>query len=548
MRLGAILLGVALVGPAWPQTGAGSEKEWRIEGQVVDSVTGAPIRKVLVRLNPTAGSRGEAIGVLTDADGRFTFTGTEPATSTLFLEHPVYRSRFIPEQGTNEQPITVGPGESRTGLVLKLVPFGVLTGRILDEDGDPVLYAQVELLSFSYTDLGRELGTRHRGSTNDLGEYRIVGVRPGRYYLRVTPPQPRVGRDDLRILNSPGTNLLTFYPASPDLQGASMLLVGPGQKLDGADITLRRGTLATVRGRVICPQPNNNCFISVHRDMGSDSTGWGLPVTENDGHFTIRNLPPGNYTVSAEVVTGNTQSSARATIQVGTEDIEGIELRPVPSFDVRGRLRFDGTPVGGSTQISVRMTRQDRRATFGRLNEDNSEFVVPNVAPDTWALNVMTPREIYVKSIRIGQKEYLDQQVDLKAGPPAEPVVVTFGTNIARVEGTVDLAGQSLPALAGAVLIPTRNSSMASAPVTQDTNRMYQLSRETTIKPDGRFEFPQVAPGTYRVYAWAKGNLTAALFDPDYLKPYVSYGADVTVGEGGQASVTVKLIPRIEEE
>ena len=43
-------------------------------------------------------------------------------------------------------------------------------------------------------------------------------------------------------------------------------------------------------------------------------------------------------------------------------------------------------------------------------------------------------------------------------------------------------------------------------------------------------------------------EITAALFDPDYLKPYLSYGADVTVGEGGLASVTVKLIPRIEEE
>jgi len=111
-----------------------------IEGQVVDAVTGVPIRKAvltLTRKNAPVSGPAEAD---TDAEGRFRFSGIPPGEYALAAGARGYLNM---NQDSARQPrregtlFTLAPAQNLSGLVLRLTPFCALSGRILDQDCDP---------------------------------------------------------------------------------------------------------------------------------------------------------------------------------------------------------------------------------------------------------------------------------------------------------------------------------------------------------------------------------------------------------------------------
>src|SRR4029077_14437827 len=72
------------------------------------------------------------------------------------------------------------------GIELKLTPQSVVAGHVFDEDGDPLQSVNVEVWRYSYPRGRRQLMQVQNGSTNDLGEFRISNLSPGRYYNSAT--------------------------------------------------------------------------------------------------------------------------------------------------------------------------------------------------------------------------------------------------------------------------------------------------------------------------------------------------------------------------
>src|SRR5439155_17952483 len=79
--------------------------------------------------------------------------------------------------------IDLGRGQTLTELKVRLTPQAVITGRVLDEEREPAPYAQIMALRYRYTQTGKQLIPMGSASTNDLGEYRVFGLAPGRYFL-----------------------------------------------------------------------------------------------------------------------------------------------------------------------------------------------------------------------------------------------------------------------------------------------------------------------------------------------------------------------------
>src|SRR6185369_215301 len=80
-------------------------------------------------------------------------------------------------------PVTLRRGEVRTGVDLKLTAQGVISGRVTDQDGDPISNIQVQALVSQRIGSRRELTQRGTTGTDDQGNFRLQ-VNPGRYYLR----------------------------------------------------------------------------------------------------------------------------------------------------------------------------------------------------------------------------------------------------------------------------------------------------------------------------------------------------------------------------
>src|ERR1035437_1076149 len=117
---------------AQPDPGAGS-----ITGHVLNSLSRVPIRKATVRL--TARQGPISLTADTDAEGKFAFTALPPGTYSLFAT----RDGFDPTPRWTV--VSLGPDGHITDATIRLPPLSVITGHVLDEDGEPVDRAQVLL-------------------------------------------------------------------------------------------------------------------------------------------------------------------------------------------------------------------------------------------------------------------------------------------------------------------------------------------------------------------------------------------------------------------
>jgi hypothetical protein len=145
----------------------------QIEGQVVNAITGAPLKKAAVLIESDNGRRYVES---TDAAGKFKFEEIEPGEYNLSAE----RVGFL--KSASESDITAAAGETVKGIVLKLTPASVIAGRVIDEDGDPVPGAQVAIRRYSSK---REILTEGL-EANGEGGFIFTGLKPGRYILSAT--------------------------------------------------------------------------------------------------------------------------------------------------------------------------------------------------------------------------------------------------------------------------------------------------------------------------------------------------------------------------
>ena len=180
----------------------------------------APIRKATVRLTARQGSI--SLTADTNAEGKFEFTALPPGTYGLSAS----RAGFDPPFST---VVSLGPDGHITDATIRLQPLSVITGRVVDEDGEPVERAQLLLLKLIFLH-GRKLWVnRESSTTDDTGEYKLSNIRPGRYILKAVDRRPPVNS---RYGSPSATNYLpAYYPSALSQQQASSLDVGLGAEI-----------------------------------------------------------------------------------------------------------------------------------------------------------------------------------------------------------------------------------------------------------------------------------------------------------------------------
>ena len=154
-----------------------------VSGQVTNASTGEPVRRALVYLRrvdaSTAGTNGPVTpSGATDTTGQFAIAGIAPGKYRLSAEHngfliAQYGARGPDKAGTL---LTLEPGQKSNGLAMRLTPHGVIAGRVLDEEGEPVSSVDVQVLRLQYMQ-GRKQMARSGGGI-DQRSGRISRVRP----------------------------------------------------------------------------------------------------------------------------------------------------------------------------------------------------------------------------------------------------------------------------------------------------------------------------------------------------------------------------------
>src|SRR5438034_454566 len=212
----AIIILVLLVTSQTAQDPASSaekpaeKQECQIPGQVVQQHGGQPLRKTFVALRPEQPSKDhKQISQKTADDGRFCFKNIAPGRYLLGAEHKGYvKQMYGAEDAWSAGSVmAVEQGQKFEPILLRLMRAGVISGKVVDEDGEAASGVVVQALlsadeiervgmfqEESMRAIGRKMGlvAVQATVTNDLGEFRLADLAPGKYFVNVMDSGNRI--------------------------------------------------------------------------------------------------------------------------------------------------------------------------------------------------------------------------------------------------------------------------------------------------------------------------------------------------------------------
>jgi hypothetical protein len=389
------------------------------------------------------------------------------------------------------------------------------------------------------------------GGTNDLGEYRIFGVAPGKYFLSAIPSPTEMTMAVDRSVNAPPDEdyAATYYPGTTDAAAAAQLDVGAGAQLRGLDMTLSKTRTIHVKGHVthgLTGQGRHNGMVHVisRNADGFLGAARSSPI-DAKGNFDIRGVTPGPYTLVAFMNEGNVSYQGRISIDAGSGNIEGLNVTIGPGVTVSGHLRAEGDAAKvdlssirlglrqrDSVGMAFRGMSQGRLTGQGGTPEASAGFEIKDVPPDRYDLNIMgLPAGFYVKSVRTDQTDVLVSGLDVSGAPPKVDIVIS--PNAAAVTGAVQNPKTSAAAPGATVVL---------IPQEKERHERQSYYRIAIADQNGSYMFKGLTPGEYKAYAWE--DLEAgAYMDPDVMKPIESKGEALSLRESDQKTLQLTLIP-----
>jgi len=537
---GAMVVAGQEPNPAAPKSNEKPSDLCSVEGVVVKSTTGEGIKTVTVQLIPLGGGQ-QAYSTFTENNGYFIIRDIAPGRYAINASGNGYRQQASGKGKGNTQVriLNLAPGKNVSGIAFRLLPPGVITGTVYDEDGEPVTLAQVRALRVGGSGTHRQIGGVSSQQTNDLGEYRIWGLEAGQYLVAATYQRPQT---------NPGQQvdevyLPTFHPSTADTSQASVVEVQPGAEVSGIDVDLRQAHAVVVRGRVMVDglvKSLRGVFVSlaphVAAEGGYSLSNYGGPVQSDSGDFEIRGVPPGPYDLSAMWNDGKRQLYGRVPVEVGSANLDGVTFVLGSPITLVGRFRVEGSDQFDFTRLGLWL-----QPIYSPMGGESSQakadgtFVVENVYDGNYRLHISGfPEQYYVKSAREGGSDVLESGLTISRSQPPSRLEIVLSSDGGRVEGSV-LQEQHPVSGAWVVLAPD--------PPHRDREEMYSMK---TTDAFGHFSLLGLPPGDFKLFAWEPVQGTNYT-DPDFFNAFEDRGTPVHIGEGQQQTVQLEVITSEEQ-
>jgi protocatechuate 3,4-dioxygenase beta subunit len=519
-----------------------------IRGRIVEAATGKGLSRVQVRANTnTPGPPPDPYPwlALTDGDGRYEIKGLPANTYAVAATKANYVRSAWGEtrvEGPGKR-LPVADGQVVDKIDIRLTRAGVVTGKVVDEFGDPVTDVFVTAMRYQYVQGSRRLMQSGRGgSTNDIGEYRIYGLTPGRYFISAS-------MRNFTGMNTETTDRFayapTFFPGTGNVAEAQRLTIAPGQTITSTNMTLLPIQTARVRGIALDAdgKPISNAMVNVMQRLGSTMVGnSGAPVLP-DGKFTL-NLTPGDYTL--RVFGNGVMDGAFADLTVNGSDIDGVQIMAVKPSTILGRLVFTDSASGAPPP---------KPASFdlGAAREWMVGQPVRNQAKvkDDYTFEIsLPPGHVLIRGLANGQP----------AGPSAQPWrlnrVIVNGLDVA--DSGIDVASNST--VENVVVEWTNHSNEVAGKVTdadgkvvrdcfvivfaQDPGHWTVQTRHLAVSRPGLDDsfHTRVLAGDY--YAVAMSDVeTNAWTDPEFLALARERAVKFTIADGEKKTIDLPLSP-----
>lgn len=524
MKFPALLALASLALPAQTPPPTGS-----VSGRVLDADSGAPIADFPVENN-----------VRTDARGNFKLTGLKPGPYQIRL----FGQRVWPE--LNITTVNVIAGEEITGVDLRMRLDGEISGRVLDQNKDPVSGIPVRAIGREYY-AGEVYYFGDTGSavTNDRGEYVMRNVRAGRSVLLLVEKR-RIYEQ--AISDAPAELALrrpayraTYYPSADSLQAATFVTLRSGENRAGMDIQVLRSPGFCVDGTLMADGAPASLNFKVTDELtssanmvpGSASSGPINVSSGPDGKIRLCDLYPGQFRIAALRRAGATpEIFGAASVTIGKEDVHNVRVMAAPPATIAAEVVWDGTAPDAASKaqftLNIQAVTNDSMPAAGQRPRysvpgtfsfpalrDVEYLLQPNLGPLAAFPNA------YIKDITYGPSSILFGMFRAAEGT----LRVTIGNDGGFIKATAPPGAQILilPATA------TNEALLAAAMVSGQADNT------------GSYTSRSLAPGKYRLLA------TDGLIDrtPECIARILrarTHAQDVEISPNATAAVTLTQV------
>ena len=544
--------------------------------------SGGALAKARVSLGRTSDTAIAPVEpVYSDANGQFVFEHLQQGHYTLAAEKTGYaRTRYGQKNDFDVPAVIAIEGDTLAQeLTVRLTKGGAIFGRILDDNGDPVVGGEVSLgaMRIVGTEIKLTPVNRPASQTNDLGEYRIGDLPPGRYFVTVagaglgTLPDG-VPREWEHLI----AWTRTYYPGVQSLSDATPIAIGPGEERGAVDFSItpfQRTHLSLNVSGLLVPGPmdrtssqlfnETRAVIGQFRGDGSaafaqqaagsrtsiltvmlasiDGSGMNtavlppLTIVPQASTVTLPAAPildPGDWIVLARQ--GPNSAIAHVHLSGGDDASASLELKP--GARISGRVLFEGrrpAPPMSDVRIEVQGAGPEAGLPARFLGQGpvtpraDGTFEIASLVGSV-ELGATAPHGWTLKAVMAAGRDISGDSLTLASGEDVSDVRAVFSDTVANLSGTTEGGGG----------VPMPGCEVALFP--NEPTFHYNARRIRRVRADqnGRFRILDVPSGRY--LAVAAPDIDGSIWlSADALDQLRSRATAIALGDREQKIVTL---------
>lgn len=518
-----------------------------VRGRAVYDDTNRPVRRARVMLLEMSSRGGPERTGMTNGSGEFQIkdvpagsyfvmvdaAGIITPLSLIDLEEAISEKLNIDEikkhfdevvvDGTNDQTIKV---RARRG--------GAISGKVTYADGDPAINVRVSVMRKKDGRMARFITNLNQSAffgiqTDDRGMYRVAGLPPGEYFVSaaetVDHTDGRGGREDYMGMGMFGGSSLvvTYYQGTTKASSATALQVDPGQEHNEINISLVERGMHTLSGTVVArrdSRPLNSARITIKSKDDMTTTfpymgGGPGASTDEQGRFTLSEIPDGVYTVTVEPPTESVEEITEAL-----EEPPSTAPSPTPTPERKLTRKQQDVTINGSDVTDLTITVTEGASIFGTVTVEGGRPLPPQIfvtledasgdsvaessqyvqSDGKFTIDGLPSGAVYINVLmRDAGRHYVKTMTAGGVDLMRDPLVITEGMNINNVRIVLSPDGATLSGrVLSAANTPVSGAQLVLIPTDQSRWRAHHSFLFANSAGDGSYSISG-APGDYLI-------------------------------------------------
>lgn len=520
-----------------PSADAGSS----VSGTVTIDGKGAEGITVVARIVDSQWQNRTVAKAVTDGEGNYSLMKL-PAGH--FIITPIAKAFVVENSESFEQPgqsVNVGEKESISKIDFALVHGGVITGRITDIEGRPIIGEQIDIMADngSGDEYSKTYFLSSKNQTDDRGIYRVYGLGPGNY--KVSIGKVVSNNNQTAGFRMGGSQYIkTYYPGVEDSSKATTIEITEGSEVLNIDITPgKTGRGYSVSGRVVDADSNHpvpHVYVAYSTVSEENQTLGGMNLTggqtDENGKFHLDGVAPGHYAAYTLGLGLDNSYSDPTSFYVSSDDVTGIEIKTRRGATIEGAAIIENNtdPTVAAilqSQSLIAYVSQEHSTSapsfsYSKINA-NGSFQFVGLAPGKARIQLTgypnTPQGLeFVRTEFQGIAQ--PDGIEVIAGAHVTGVRLVFSYGTGKIRGELKVNGGAWP-----------EDMEFNLTISAVGGSSGYYSRSIEVDSRGHFVVEHIPPGSYTL-------LLRSVEDGPTFEPVTR---TVTVSNGVEVPITISI-------